>query len=581
MKYCHACGQAIDDDTLFCPYCGTKQEPMTVDEPSSDSESASYEEPETAQPYAADDFDSDSYDADPYAAGDDENAYGYDENVCGEEETRSDAPAKPAKKKKKGARKGKKTALTLGLVIGGVVLVAAAAVLLFLTGAIGSLLPHSKAKLKLAELNLFKDMAAVADTELGDAKKLDMSYTLGMKAVAADTRYSSSDTADVINKLKLSGGVESDGKSMKLRATADYKGNELLDVLYFLDQDKMSLYMSPVSDDLYTCKLEDLVRLTGGDADDLPDTDKLLDDKLMKKDLEKAMTVLFKDLFNSRMKISKGKTVALFDDEKTVKGVAVYQISPTEKEWKKMMTDVLDTVVYKGSYFRSYLEFYAEMQGGRMDADDMLDELRDAIDEVAEKLADQDVTIEVYMKGNTIIRQAVRFGEDGESVGYDALASGKESRFLMYYSEEEDDVEPLFDFQSNQSGRTLEFEATIYSGRTKYRVSGSGINTKKVSALGVPQGEYSINIEGNRIDLNVAPEGKGMNHELRIRFSEDNRYRTFDSFSVTLYTEKGTTINKPKGVETVDLSDYSEAEFQKLVTKLYPKFMNIVQKVMG
>ena len=573
MKYCHACGQAIDDDTLFCPYCGTKQEPMTASEPASYSEPEPYEEPEpceepeTAQPYAADDFDSDSYDADPYAAGDDENGYGDDENAYGEEEAWSEAPAKPAKKKKKGSRKGKKTALTLGLVIGGVVLVAAAAVLLFLTGAIGSLLPHSKAKLKLAELNLFKDMAAVADTELGDAKKLDMSYTLSMKAVTADTRYSSSDTADVINKLKLSGGVESDGKSMKLRATADFKGNELLDVLYFLDQDKMSLYMSPVSDDFYTCKLEDLVRLTGGDADDLPDTDK------------REKNGRFKDLFDFRMKISKGKTVALFDDEKTVKGVAVYQISPTEKEWKKMMTDVLDSVVYKGSYFRSYLELLAEVEGGRMDADDMLDELRDAIDEFAEKLADQDVTIEGYMKGNTIIRQAVRFGEDGASVGYEALASGKESRFFVYYSEEEGDVEPLFDFQSTQSGRTLEFEATIHSGRDKYRISGSGINTKKVSTLGIPQGEYSISIEGNRIELNVAPEGKGMNHELRIRFNQDNRYRAFDSFSATLYTEKGTTINKPKGVETVDLSDYSEAEFQKLVQKLSNKLMNIAQKV--
>ena len=92
-------------------------------------------------------------------------------------------------------------------------------------------------------------------------------------------------------------------------------------------------------------------------------------------------------------------------------------------------------------------------------------------------------------------------------------------------------------------------------------------------------GEYSFSVEKNRVELNVVPEGKGTNHELRIRFNQEYRYRSFDSFSLTLYTEKGASISKPKGVETVDISDYSDAEFQKLASKVGQKLYSVLQKV--
>jgi hypothetical protein len=563
MKYCHACGQAIDDDTVFCPFCGTRQEPLPVDEPEA--------EPELGpEPYSNDDMDTEpepeSYQVDAY-----------------EEEESWSAPAAepPKKKKKKGAPKNKKTALRLGLILGGVVILAAAVVLLFLTGSIGSLLPHSKAKLKLAEANLFKQVASVGNAELNQYKDFDFSYDLSMKAVNNSSRtYTSGSvtTADILNKMKLSGGIEGNGKGLKLHAAADYKSNELLDVLFFLDQDKVSLYMSPVSDDFYTCKIDDLLRLSGRESDDLPGTEKLADTDLAKKDLEKAVTVAFKDLFDSKIKISKGKTIQLFDDEKTVKGAAIYQISPTEKEWKKLMQDAFDAVSYKGSYLYRAVEYYLAMNKSSKDVDDYLDDLREEIPEIAENMADSELKIEVIMKGNTILRQRM-YTEDGH-MGYDAYRSGKETRFFVFYaSNSSEEYTPVFDFQSTKSGRTYEFEATVGKGSDKVRFSGADVNPGKTSALGIPVGEYSFSVEKNRVELNVVPEGKGTNHELRIRFNQEYRYRSFDSFSLTLYTEKGASISKPKGVETVDISDYSDAEFQKLASKVGQKLYSVLQKV--
>ena len=310
-------------------------------------------------------------------------------------------------------------------------------------------------------------------------------------------------------------------------------------------------------------KLEDLIRMMGGD-EDMPNTDKLRDAELARKDLEKAVTVAFNDLLDSKMKVSTGKTVQLFDEEETVKGVAIYEISPTEKDWTKIFTDAFNAVYYKGSYLYNVMEYYAEMDS-HLDVDDWKDEVLEEIEELAEELADEEIKIEVVMKGNTIIRQRL-FNEEGQA-GYELLTSGKETRFLLYYGAD-DKITPVVEFTSTKSGKTVEFETVIYTGYDKYRLSGSDVNLNKLSPLGVPMGEYSMSISGYKITLNVAAEGKGVNHELRLKISDSYMSRYLDSVSVVLYTEKGASINKPKGVETVDIGDYSEKELNKLWNKL-------------
>lgn len=571
MKYCHACGKAIDDDILFCTYCGTRQDPP----PSA----ASYAEPaggpdaydpQAYEPQGAA-FAPEGYQPDPYRP----EAY---------EQDAWQAPEgpKPPKKKKKLSRRKRKAMLKVGIAAGAAVLVIAVAAVLLLTGAIVSLLPHSKAKLKLAEVNLLKDAAAYAQTGLNQAEGLDMSYELTGKASSSGVSWGFSSTGGIlenINKLKVYGGVESSQKGLKFRAAAEFKGNELLDALFFLDEDRASLYLSPILDDLYTCKLEELPRVLGMDEDaELPDSSKLRDTKQAKKDMEKAMTVAMKDLFRSNVKITKGKTVQLFDEEKTVKGVAIYQIKPTEKEWNKLLMDAYNAAAYRGSYLYNALDYFAELYDSDKDADELLEELQEELLDLAEELAENDVTIEIWMKGSTIIRQSVTTN-DGDCVyGYDAYASDKESRFFLF-SATGDEVQPIFDMTSSTSRGVTSFDADLYAYRgASISITGSDIKLKKTSTLGIPQGEYSINYMGLRMDLDVAPQGKGMDHTFKV----SGAYLSFlgvNDVSVNLYTEKGASIKKPKGADTVDVGEMSEEELERLADKIEDKLEGTLGKL--
>lgn len=570
MRYCHACGKPIEDDILFCIYCGTRQEPLTSAEPSPKSGADAYE-PEAFEPQPAA-FSPEGYQPDPYRT----EAY---------EADAWEAPTpKPVKKKKKKlSRKKRKAMLKLGIGLGAAALLAAVAVILLLTGAIVSLLPHSKAKLKLAEANLFKDVAAYAEDGVALAEKLDMSYELTADISASGTSWgfgSMADTLNNISKVKVSGGIESSRKDLKFRAATEFKGNELLDVIFFLNEDEASLCLSPILDDLYTCRLEDLPRVLGMDEDtELPDSSRIRDARQAKKDMKKAMTVAFKDLFNANVKITKGRTVQLFDEEKTVKGVAVYQIKPTEKEWEKLLTDVYNAAAYKGSYLYNAMEYMLTAQASREDVDDVLETWKDKLPDYAEKLAEREITIEVWMKGSTILRQSVTADEGKYCCGYDAYTSDKDSRFFLFYAEDEE-VQPVFDMTCSAARGVASFDADLYvDGDDAIRLSGSGIRLKKTSTLGVPQGEYTASYMGFNVEFDVTPQGKGMDHTFRIQGSYLYLLLGVNEASVNLYTEKGATIKKPRGAETVNVGDMSEKELDRLMEKIEDKLEGIVRKI--
>ena len=552
MKYCGACGTPVEDDCLFCPNCGQRLEeridPVPEPEPYVANEPVQEPEPEPAA---------------------------YEPNVFEEEETPvQPAPEEPSLPgKKKGIPK-------LAFIIAGAAAAIALVVVLIFTGVFSGLLPHSKLKLKYAEQKLFKELTAAANTGVSEVQDIDMAYELTMKAVAAsDSYYSNTETADIMNKLTVSGGGDMDKNGGNYSVVAEYKGNELIDFRCFLEKERLSVYLSPLSDELYTCDIKEMLETLADelnlDLDEGPD--QLRDMDLAKKDAEKITKIIFKHLLNGDVKISKGKTVRLFDEEETVKGAAVYQISLSEKQWKALLTELVSYAEDKDSYVYSLIDAYVVYLKQQYsyyykdieDAADVIDQWKDQIPEAAETLADQDLKFEVVMKGNTIIRQRV-FTDDG-GAGYDLLTSGKEVHFAFYTEEE-----MLLDLQAERSGSKLDIEATVFADGEKIRITGSDIKLNKRSQLGIPQGEYSMSFDGNRVSLNVTPEGKGMQHELRIRFDQSYRYRSFDSLTFTLYTEKGAKIAKPKGVDTVDISDYSLNELEKLAEKLYSKFSSSV-----
>ena len=525
MKYCSSCGFQMPDDSMFCPNCGQRQA----------------ERKETVQETAG-------------------TTYG---STYAQECMRNDVTEEP-----KAPAKKFEIPKWAYIAAGAVAAVALILVLVF-TGVFSGMLPHSKLKLKYAERSLLKEFTGTVSSEVDNIKDIDMSYELTMNAVKPSSGRNSGETADILNKLTISGGVEISGNNQKASVVAEYKRNELIDLRYFLEKDKLSFYISPLSDELYTCNINDLLKNLSeeGGFDLGNDFDELKNEKQAKKDLEKLMRIVFKHVFDSNIKITTGKTVRLFDGTETVKGAAVYQISLSEKEWNALLNDLVDCIDDKDSYVYSAIDVYVQRMNQSYsyvnyeDASDVIDELRDQIPDFAEEMADLGLTLEVIMKGNQIISQ--RLYSDDADVCYEAMRSGNELHFDVLV---DDNV--VFDFRGTKNGRHTEFEANAYIDGEKFRVTGSEINLNKKSQLGIPEGEYVMNYDDYKITLNVASEGKGVMHELRIRFDQDDRYRPFDSLTVSLYTQNGASISKPKGVDVVNLNDYTTEELQELVSNL-------------
>lgn len=537
MKFCSACGFEMPDDSTFCPNCGVRQT----------------ERKETIQDNEGTLSDSN------YAA----------ESVV------SDVTEEPKTPEKKF-----KIPKWAYIACGAVAAIALLLVLVF-TGVFSGLLPHSKLKLKYAESSLLKKFTDTVCSEVDNVKDIDMAYELTMNAVKPSSGRDSGETAEMLNKLTVSGGVELNNNSQKASVVAEYKRNELIDLRYFLEKDKLSLYLSPISDELYTCSITELLKKVSEDGDfDLGnDFDELKNEKQAKKDLEKLKKIVFKHVFDSDIKITKGKTVRLFDGEETVKGAAVYQISLSEKEWKALLNDLVDCIDDKDSYIYSTIDVFVQRMKQSYsymnyeDASDVIEELRDNIPEYAEKIADLGVKLEVAMKGNQIISQRL-YNDEGD-LCYEAMRSGNDLHFDVMVN---DNV--VFDFQGTKDGRHTEFDANVYIDGDKIRITGSDINLNKRSQLGIPQGEYVLNYDEYKVMLNVESEGKGVMHELRIRFDKNDRYRSFDSLTISLYTERGASISKPKGAEVVDLNDYTMEELQKLVSDLQMQFyQNVLKKL--
>lgn len=540
MKHCSSCGFEMPDDSMFCPNCGQRQE----------------KRPEPAQNTEGNVF-ADSYSADNLG------------NVAAEEQKTA----------------GKKFEIPKwAYIVGGAVAAIALLLVLIFTGVFSGMLPHSKLKLKYAERNLLKEFASTVESEADDIATVDMAYELTMNAVKPSSGRNSGDTADILNKLTVSGGVELGKDNQKISAVAEYKRNELIDFRYFLEKDKLSFYISPLSDDFYTCNITDLLKNLSEDGayDFGNDYSELKDTKQAKKDLEKLMKIAFKHVFDSDIKITTGKTVRLFDGTETVKDAAVYQISLSEKQWRALLEDLVDCIDDKDSYVYSAIDVYVQRMKAAYsyssympyeDASDVIEELRDQIPDFAEEIADLGLKLEVIMKGNQIISQ--RLYNDDIDVCYEALRSGDELHFDVLV---EDNV--VFDFVGTKSGRNTEFEANAYIDGEKIRVTGSNINLNKKSQLGIPQGEYTLNYDDNKITLNVESEGKGVMHRLRIRFDQNDRYRSFDSLTISLYTEKGASISKPKGTGVVNLNDYTMEELQELLYNLEMQFYyNVAMKL--
>ena len=552
MKYCSQCGERLEDGDIFCPACGSRQQefaPVQAQAPAAVTESA------PAQ-----------------------NEYDYpaaDTSLNGEA-----APVVPKAKKKK-------TGLIIGLAAAALVVLGVAA--LFVTGAYASLLPHSKLKLGLAENKLIQSVSAnrYADFELPEA----VDYRLTADLVTNDyVDYSTEEIADMIKDCTLTGSIDT-VEGYGLAARLDYKGNTAVDLKLLMDEEQLGLYLSPASDDYYTFSTKKLYERLFPDEDPekYKELFKTVDIDKVKKDYQNLLDIVLRSLNDAEIDIQKNMPVTLFDGE--AHKAAVYTVPITEELVRDVLTAVIDYLDSDECYISDYIgegymteglvdmllygRYYGGYSGETKTFKEQLAEAREHIDETAREIAEQNLKFEVLMEGNDIIRQRI-YNDEG-CLAYESVKSGKTQRLWVYMKEDEDYAfRAECEIASRGNDRTINMD--LFSDDEKVAGLECDIDISSRSVIGTFEGDYKLTVYSDWdesvsvVKMNVAPEANGFMHSVTYEADDDTAYYSgIDTVRAKLFVASGSRVKVPAGVETVDISDYSDMKLMRLANTLASK----------
>ena len=556
MKFCAQCGEPLEDGDIFCPNCGS---PQSSDTGSSERNA---------------------------------NASGADTGLTQTTDSIVDLPEPTPKKKKIKIKPKAIIAIALvAAIVGGLAA-------LILSGAYAALLPAGKLKLGLAEKKLFGEVANDPLVRDIDAKQLSFELTFDFE----DFDEIDSDAADLLNKAKINFDYDAKGKGIGL--TAGLKGNTLLDFRMICDGEKVGLYLSPASDDYYIANVRTVLETITGN-NDLPEINldilfEQMDTAKVKKDGNAILGILAKSLSKAEIDIEKKVDIELFGEDDLVNCVE-YDIDLDDEELiEDLINDIADYLDSDSCYTKQYydkileapiIEYamkqsygYGYSSSAITSFSDVIDQLRDYAPELAEEIVDLDLSLRVYMKGNTIVRQ-ILCSEDG-AIGYDSYKEGNTVHTMFYFLDDPDrieDADAVIDFYTKFNGSKREIRAEAREGfdeEPEFTLT-ADIDTSSRSAIGTYEGTYKVELRtysyyygNNTIELNmdVSRSGSGMMHKIAYESGSDG------SFDVNLLVSSGKSVKAPSGASKEDISDYSQRELislaERLAQKLYTKLGN-------
>lgn len=595
MKKCPNCGEDLQDQDVFCTYCGEKVEsetaptPVTIEpaaEPASEATPVAAEPAAKATPAAAEI----APEATPAAAEQtaDETSAAAGPTSSAVEPTPVAAEKAPeyarytVEEKKK---KGFSPLIFIGLFL--LLAIVVAAVFSFgknlFSGGL-NLSPEQKFLNYQYDYleNKFKALEDLGFLSTEENQEATLVLTGEVEGEEEINKYLE-DTA-----LTLETKTDLDKGSLQMSMGLKLMGSDILDAYGEYVDGKIGFSVPTIDENFYKGDYKKIYEnMTGEKADETPDLKQFKENKKTLEKLRKKYGALLSTLI-TKDNLTVEKTKFTLDSVKKDYKGEVYTFKPKAKDiqafMEKLATMVekdkdLETLLEQGSYGNG---FEAAMGlGEEPDAKEQLakfaENLRDNAEEMGKTIEEANFTWEIAVEGKEL--RQIKISSDQ---GVYSLEIGKDgAKTVEQLNAQPSDRENYYLSNTyTKKGKTL--KGSISGGNGIINIQGLeySIETDKKSVL-MPYGTYSVKDPtgmGGEANLTVK-EGKNgsTDHELVISGLQ-SYYLGFDSLKINVNSSDKTKLSAPKG-KTVDISDYSEEELSELAEKFGQGFEHIFESL--
>lgn len=388
--------------------------------------------------------------------------------------------------------------------------------------------------------------------------------------------------------LTLETKTDLDKGSLQMNMGLKLMGSDILDAYGEYVDGKIGFSVPTIDENFYKGDYKKIYEnLTGEKADETPDLKQVKENKKTLEKLRKKYGALLSTLI-TKDNLTVEKTKFTLDSVKKDYKGEVYTFKPKAKDiqafMEKLATMVekdkdLETLLEQGSYGNG---FEAAMGlGEEPDAKEQLakfaENLRDNAEEMGKTIEEANFTWEIAVEGKEL--RLIKISSDQ---GVYSLESGKDgAKTVEQLNAQPADSENYYLTNTyTKKGKTL--KGSISGGNGIINIQGLeySIETDKKSVL-MPYGTYSVKDPtgmGGEANLTVK-EGKNgsTDHELVISGLQ-SYYLGFDSLKINLNSSDKTKLSAPKG-KAVDISDYSEEELSELAEKFGQGFEHIFESL--
>lgn len=388
--------------------------------------------------------------------------------------------------------------------------------------------------------------------------------------------------------LTLETKTDLDKGSLQMSMGLKLMGSDILDAYGEYVDGKIGFSVPTIDENFYKGDYKKIYEnLTGEKADETPDLKQFKENKKTLEKLRKKYGALLSTLI-TKDNLTVEKTKFTLDSVKKDYKGEVYTFKPKAKDiqafMEKLATMVekdkdLETLLEQGSYGNG---FEAAMGlGEEPDAKEQLakfaENLRDNAEEMGKTIEEANFTWEIAVEGKEL--RLIKISSD---YGVYSLESGKDgAKTVEQLNAQPADSENYYLTNTyTKKGKTL--KGSISGGNGIINIQGLeySIETDKKSVL-MPYGTYSVKDPtgmGGEANLTVK-EGKNgsTDHELLISGLQ-SYYLGFDSLKINVNSSDKTKLSAPKG-KAVDISDYSEEELSELAEKFGQGFEHIFESL--
>lgn len=388
--------------------------------------------------------------------------------------------------------------------------------------------------------------------------------------------------------LTLETKTDLDKGSLQMSMGLKLMGSDILDAYGEYVDGKIGFSVPTIDENFYKGDYKKIYEnLTGEKADETPDLKQFKENKKTLEKLRKKYGALLSTLI-TKDNLTVEKTKFTLDSVKKDYKGEVYTFKPKAKDiqafMEKLATMVekdkdLETLLEQGSYGNG---FEAAMGlGEEPDAKEQLakfaENLRDNAEEMGKTIEEANFTWEIAVEGKEL--RLIKISSDQ---GVYSLEIGKDgAKTVEQLNAQPSDRENYYLSNTyTKKGKTL--KGSISGGNGIINIQGLeySIETDKKSVL-MPYGTYSVKDPtgmGGEANLTVK-EGKNgsTDHELVISGLQ-SYYLGFDSLKINVNSSDKTKLSAPKG-KAVDISDYSEEELSELAEKFGQGFEHIFESL--